>query len=126
MSATTLTEPKPIDVNSPVGQSLVKSQGRLEAGSIFNPLGSRIPSETIHVRIHGEGATLCGQKLRTSPEAELRWVWYSFGKFGERLPAYSDGKNHYKACSRCAAHPVYQITKTIAEQKQKLLFSVAN
>lgn len=118
------TEPKPIDMASPVGQLLLKRQGRLQSGSIFSAK-TRIPSEVIHVRIDGSEETLCGRKLRSGAGEEVRWVWYAFGTFGSHLPHYADGRDHYRVCSGCVKSPVYQITKHVQETKARLIVGTA-
>jgi hypothetical protein len=96
---------------------LVAAEGKLESGSTANPKTLRI-NEAVHVRIVGEGKTICGIKL--TPDYSTRWQWHGRGQFGERLPhsmRHAVEHSWDTPCQHCANHPIVTLTLE-AEEKE--------
>lgn len=77
-----------LDLNTPLGQQLLRARGRLESGELANMRTYRLPRDVKgHVRVLGASRTLCGRPLHGHLG---RWAWQFIhrGQFGLARPAH--------------------------------------
>jgi hypothetical protein len=84
---------------------LMAAGGRLESGQIANMNTYLLPRETcLHVRILGEGRTLCGRRWMPGG-----WQFCSRGSFGEHAP-FGTYEGAPDVCRSCAKSPALKLT----------------
>lgn len=106
-----------LDLNTPLGARVLRSQGRIESGQLAN-MRTYLRNETVHVRILGEDRTLCGRSLRHA--GQWAWQFIHRGHVGTSLPSGSyPGERH--ACQICTKNPVVQATAAVVNARRRAI-----
>jgi hypothetical protein len=93
---------------------LIAASGRIQSGQIANR-NTRLTNRKMHVRVMGEGKTLCGKPLGL-------WQFCQTGNMpGGHVPSADWLLDDHNGCASCRAHPIVKATVVIQEARRSVL-----
>lgn len=107
-----------LDLDTELGQRVLRAAGRIESGQLANMRLYRRSSDIIHTRLRGEDRTLCGRSVYHA--GQNAWQFVHNGRVGMSLPSGSDPGDR-NACKQCSRSPVVRVTATIVAERHRLI-----